>query len=740
MKKITRLILLIVAIVAWGSVANAQNTECAGTSTVSTQADLFTNGYNYTFTTTGTDVTITFELLDTKVGLVAYLWNQTSGFAELPMTATTGQKFTKTLTGLTLGSVINVACKFAYAGGQGMAVTSSFNYTVGNSCVVGPPDTEIPAAFTATKGAVTANSVELLLNGTDNSGAVTYTIAYGTTTLTTSSNSGIQKSYIVTGLTPSTAYSFSVSAKDASNNQAANNPIVIPATTSALPAPTVAAPTPPAYSAPKVISIFSDAYTPIPGTINLNPGWGQATQMTTVQVAGNSTIKYANLNYQGTDFGSDVNVVPMAYLHVDVWSADETSLQFFLINHAPQSEKSVPLIPLNLNAWNSYDIPLTSFTSQGLLLTNIYQFKVVGSGGKTVYLDNMYFYDPSADVDAQAPTAFTATKGVVASDAVELLLNATDNSGAVTYTITYGAGPIVLTTSGVSGTQKSYTVTGLAGSTDYSFSVVAKDATGNISTNSPIVVTATTLAPVAAAPVPTYNASKVISIYSDTYTNVMNANGWENWYGNTFSGVSLGGNATLKDIATCCLGASFTTPTINVSSMTYLHVDIYPITSTTMTLGFIAATTTTGTVTPQKALTFTTGQWNSIDISMSELKTSFPTADFTQAKQISISPANGTFYLDNLLFYNDGTTAISDVITENNISCYPNPITNTVTVSSKTEISQMIVRNLLGQTVNSTYIHGLSKTIDLSDVASGNYFITLKLANGQISTQKIVKL
>jgi len=735
MKKITRLFLLLAVTLVLGNVANAQNTECSGTSTdPSTPSQgAFTLGYNYSFTTVGTDVTVTFELLDTQVGLVAYAWTYNPGFSEVMMTQGTGQKFSKTFTGQTLGATFSVACKFAYAGG--LAVTKTFTYTVGNSCVVGPPDTEIPAAFTATKGAVTSSTVELLLNGTDNSGAVTYSITYGTTTLTTSSNSGVQKSYIVTGLTPLTAYSFSVSAMDASNNQAANNPILVSATTIDVPAPQTAAPTPPVYSAPKVISIFSDAYTPIPGTINFNPGWNQSTQMSTIQVAGNNILKYANLNYQGTDFGSDVNVVPMTYLHVDVWSADETSLQFYLINHAPQSEKFVALTPINLNAWNSYDIPLTDYTSQGLLLTNIYQFKVVGSGGKTVYLDNMYFYDPSATVDTQAPTAFTATKGTVASDAVELLLNATDDSGAVTYTISYGSGPTVLTVPGVSGVQKSYTVNGLSGTTDYSFSVVAKDATGNVAANSPIVVTATTLAEIPAATIPTYLANRVISIFSDTYTNVMKSTGWEDWYGNTFSTVLLGGNTTLKDIATCCLGASFATATIDVSSMNYLHVDIYPITATTMTLGFITATTT-----PQKVLTLTTGQWNSINISLSELKTSFPTADLTQVKQMSISPVNGTFYLDNLLFYNDGTTAISNVISENGISCYPNPIINKITVSAKSEISQVSVRNLLGQSVKSVTVNGLTKTIDMSGIASGNYFITLKLANGQLSTQKIIKL
>jgi hypothetical protein len=93
------------------------NTECSGTASEASQGS-FSVGYKYGFVTSGTDVSISFEILDDKSGLVAYLWNYTSGFAETSMTNAGGKKFTKTLTGQTVGSVIKIACKFAYAGGM----------------------------------------------------------------------------------------------------------------------------------------------------------------------------------------------------------------------------------------------------------------------------------------------------------------------------------------------------------------------------------------------------------------------------------------------------------------------------------------------------------------------------------------------------------------------------------------------------------------------------------------------
>jgi endoglucanase Acf2 len=103
---------------------------CSGTSTEALQGS-FTDGYNWWFQTVGSNVVITFELLDEKQGVVAYLWKE-NPFGELPMTHVEGRKFTATITGQTIGTVISYACKFAFAGG--MSVTSYIEYEVGSSC------------------------------------------------------------------------------------------------------------------------------------------------------------------------------------------------------------------------------------------------------------------------------------------------------------------------------------------------------------------------------------------------------------------------------------------------------------------------------------------------------------------------------------------------------------------------------------------------------------------------------
>lgn len=117
-------------------ILNATTTNlqgCSGTDTDAQQGS-FSIGYNYSFETLGTDVKITFEMLDTdKVGVVAFLWKQ-NPFEEAQMTNVSGNMFTKTIANQTIGATISYAVKFAYAGG--LSVTKYFTYIVGSNCAL----------------------------------------------------------------------------------------------------------------------------------------------------------------------------------------------------------------------------------------------------------------------------------------------------------------------------------------------------------------------------------------------------------------------------------------------------------------------------------------------------------------------------------------------------------------------------------------------------------------------------
>jgi len=166
----------------------------------------------------------------------------------------------------------------------------------------------------------------------------------------------------------------------------------------ALQQPTISAPKPPIRKPQEVISIFSDAYTNVAGT-NLNPDWGQSGQGSSYadfKLGKDNMMQFIKLSYQGTQFAQEINLSAMEFLHLDVWTADATNLDIFLISKG-SGEKSVKK-SLTADKWTSIDIPLSEFTSQGLSITDIHQFKFVGTpwAKGTVFIDNLYFYKKSA--------------------------------------------------------------------------------------------------------------------------------------------------------------------------------------------------------------------------------------------------------------------------------------------------------------------------------------------------------
>ncbi|MDX6746290.1 PKD domain protein [Polaribacter sp. PL03] len=186
-------------------------------------------------------------------------------------------------------------------------------------------------------------------------------------------------------------------------------------------APIVSAGTPPARNEADVISIFSDAYTDVAST-DLNPNWGQQTVYTAFDLNGDAMIQYSNLNYQGIQIGATQDISTMEFLHLDVWTADATDIETYLISVAT-GEKLIKT-SLTKDAWTSINIPLSEFTAQGLSINDIHQFKFVGAG--SVFIDNLYFYKaPSSGVSVSSvqdfegtPPAFTAFGNIAGVEVV----------------------------------------------------------------------------------------------------------------------------------------------------------------------------------------------------------------------------------------------------------------------------------------------------------------------------------
>jgi len=139
----------------------------------------------------------------------------------------------------------------------------------------------------------------------------------------------------------------------------------------------VAAPTP-SIPGDRVLSIYSGAagYSNNVSGTNFYPNWGQATQYAEIDVVGNPTLRYSNLNYQGIQLTSEINVSSYDTVHLNVYGAGTSAVDFRLINQAGAAGSGISQVEVNsaltLNpGWNTFALPLSSFV--GLDLSRIGQ-------------------------------------------------------------------------------------------------------------------------------------------------------------------------------------------------------------------------------------------------------------------------------------------------------------------------------------------------------------------------------
>ncbi|GAB5401258.1 MAG: hypothetical protein Aureis2KO_28430 [Aureisphaera sp.] len=101
--------------------------------------------------------------------------------------------------------------------------------------------------------------------------------------------------------------------------------------------------------------------------------------------------------------------------------------------------------------------------------------------------------------------------------------------------------------------------------------------------------------------------------------------------------------------------------------------------------------------------------------------------------------ANNEYFIDDMIYSDQpiGTGGIAE-LDALGVSMYPNPVQNVLNVQAKEAISSIAIFNVLGQQVYASNVDALSTSIDMSQMASGAYFVQVDV-NGQRATNKIIK-
>jgi len=395
--------------------------------------------------------------------------------------------------------------------------------------------------------------------------------------------------------------------------------------------PDTDAPTPTTRNSWDVISLYSKTYTNIGS--NFFPDWGQSTSFSNFTPVSDETIKYSNLTYEGIELisgNANVNLSAMTKLHLDVWTPEITSFKISLI---AGGENAVTLTP-TLSGWNSFDIDLaTQYTARDL--THAIQLKLerVGGGNSSLFLDNLYFYRPAT---SRPPTlgAFTVPAKVAGAADFTLTAPTTNSAGAFTYT---SSNLNVATISG-----STVTVVG-AGTSTITATQAAAGGYAAIS-----VVADLNVGLAAAATTPIIPADRVLSVYSDAYSNVAGTQFRPNWgQGTQYEEVTVVGNKTIKYSNLSYEGIQLDTP-LDVTSYNNLHIDVYG--AGTSAVDFTVINQVGGAGSPllqievKTPLTLKAG-WNSFDIPLSSLTG----LELNRIGQFMFVGSQ-TIYVDNIYF------------------------------------------------------------------------------------------
>lgn len=313
------------------------------------------------------------------------------------------------------------------------------------------------------------------------------------------------------------------------------------------------------------------------------------------------------------------------------------------------------------------------------------------AGGRMYFDEVTYTTGTEAAPDTEKPVMVKAEATTIHDTKATLTLNATDNSnGALTYTVTIGDNSY--TGKGNAGKDVTIDITGLTAETKYDFSVTATDEANNVSEAKTGSFTTTTAFTLTAPTAPTVDASKVISVLSAAYTPATTWN-FGGWGQSTVSeNIDVDGTPIIHLSKFNYIGLDGFSNQLDLSGMTHMHIDVLPITmegSLDVTPILASGGPTENPTKVGDKTTLKLGQWNAIDMPLSDFGLDFINNKVFQIKFDKGNNATDELYIANIYFYKKSADEI-DVTINGNVA----KVTGPITTANVEEINNKDVMNI----------------------------------------------
>lgn len=313
------------------------------------------------------------------------------------------------------------------------------------------------------------------------------------------------------------------------------------------------------------------------------------------------------------------------------------------------------------------------------------------AGGRMYFDEVTYTTGTEAAPDTEKPVMVKAKATSIHDTKATLTLNATDNfNGILTYTVTIGDNSYTVT--GNAGKDVTIDITGLTAETKYDFSVTATDEVNNVSEAKTGYFTTAPAFTLTAPATPTVDASKVISVLSAAYTP---ATTWSfgDWGQSTVSeNIDVDGTPVIHLSKFNYIVLDNFSNQLDLSGMTHMHIDVLPVTmegSLGVTPILASGSVKENSTKVGDKTTLKLGQWNAIDMPLSDFGLDFINNKVFQIKFDQGNNATDELYIANIYFYKKSADEI-DVTINGNVA----KVTGPITTANVKEINNKDVMNI----------------------------------------------
>ena len=359
------------------------------------------------------------------------------------------------------------------------------------------------------------------------------------------------------------------------------------------------------------------------------------------------------------------------------------------------------------------------------------------AGGRMWFDEVTYITGTEAAPDTEKPEMVKAEATTIHDTKATLTLNATDNSnGVLTYTVTIGDNSY--TVKGNAGKDVTIDITGLTAETKYDFAVTATDQANNVSEAKTDSFKTTTAFTLTAPATPTVDASKVISVLSAAYTPATN---WSfgAWSQTTASeNIDVDGTPVIHLSKFNYIGLDGFSNQLDLSGMTHMHIDVLPVTmegSLGVTPILASGSIKENSTKVGDKTTLKLGQWNAIDMPLSDFGLDFINNKVFQIKFDKGNNATDELYIANIYFYNKsvGEQTLQSITINNSFTGATSTLNTTVTPKASDG-------TVFNGTVTYTISDGAHLTAEGSNLtitadAAGTYTLTATSGTNTATTQ-----